>query len=75
MGCFALLFSRRAVMARRLSAEEREELEGRRERLRLELKFVEAELRGDEALRLQEGERRAGDRRPRLEARWRDWVR
>jgi hypothetical protein len=31
-------------------------LEGRRERLQLELRFVEAELRSDEALRLQDRE-------------------
>jgi hypothetical protein len=61
-------------MARRLSAEERAELEGRREALQLELRLVEAELRSDEALRLQD---RAGEERgrPRLDGRWRDWVR
>jgi hypothetical protein len=39
---------------RRLRAEERAELERRAERLRVELRLVEAELRSDEALRLQE---------------------
>ena len=41
---------------KRLTAELRAELEGRRERLQLELRFVEAELRSDEALRLQDRE-------------------
>ena len=41
---------------KRLTAESRAELEGRRERLQLELRFVEAELRSDEALRLQDRE-------------------
>jgi hypothetical protein len=61
-------------MARRLSAGERAALEGRRERLQLELRLVEAELRSDEALRLQDRER-AADERPRLRGGWRDWVR
>lgn len=61
-------------MVRRLSAGERAELEGRREALELELRLITAELRSDEALRLQEREReRAGDR-PRLGGRWREWV-
>ena len=37
-----------------LTAEARAELERRLEALRLELRLVEAELRGDEVLRLQE---------------------
>jgi hypothetical protein len=54
---------------RRLSAEERVELEGRREQL---------VSRSDKALRLQERDRalereRARGERPRLEGRWRDW--
>jgi hypothetical protein len=45
----------------RLSEEARAELERRVEVLRMELRLVEAELRGDEALRVQEGAReRAG---------------
>ena len=40
-------------MAQRLSADERTELEGRRARLELELKLLTAELRSDEALRVQ----------------------
>jgi hypothetical protein len=60
-------------MVRRLSAEERAELERRREALQLELRLVEAELRSDEALRLQERVR-AGER-PRLRGGWREWVR
>jgi hypothetical protein len=60
-------------MGGRLSAEERAGLEQRREQLQLELRLVEAELRTDEALRLQERER-AGER-PRLRGGWREWVR
>ena len=37
-------------MAARLSEAERVELEARRERLRLELRLIEAELRGDAAV-------------------------
>jgi hypothetical protein len=50
-------------MGRRLSADERAVLEGRREQL-LELRLIEAQLRSDEALRLQDGEheRAAGER-------------
>ena len=59
---------------KRLSAEARAELERRLEVLRLELRLVEAELRSDEALRLQERERAQADR-PRLRGGWRDWVR
>jgi hypothetical protein len=40
-------------MVRRLSAEGRAELEARRERLQLELRLIEGELRTDQALRLQ----------------------
>jgi hypothetical protein len=62
-------------MGRRLSAGERVELERRREELRLELRLLEAELRTDEALRVQAAEReRGGAERGRLEGRWRDWV-
>ena len=64
-------------MTQRLSADERVELEGRREQLQLELRLVTAELRSDEALRSQDVDRaraRAGER-PRLDGRWRDWVR
>jgi hypothetical protein len=62
-------------MAKRLSVEEREELMRRREQLTLELRLLEAQLRSDEALRLQaervgSGARRRLDMRPR----WRDWV-
>jgi hypothetical protein len=49
-------------MVRRLSAGEREELGRRREQLELELRLVTAELRSDDALRLQDGERLAGER-------------
>jgi hypothetical protein len=66
-------------MARRLSVEDRAQLERRREQLALELKLITAELRSDEVLRLQDGERERererAEQRPRLEARWRDWVR
>jgi hypothetical protein len=47
----------------RLSEAERVELEARRERLQLELRLIEGELRSDEALRLQ-GELRRPDARP-----------
>ena len=40
----------------------------------LSLKLIEGELRTDEALRLQ-AEARPADVRPRLNGRWRDWVR
>ena len=46
----------------RLSEAERVELEARRERLQLELRLIEGELRSDEALRLQ-GELRRPDAR------------
>jgi hypothetical protein len=49
------------------------ELVERRERLQLELRLVEGELRSDEALRLQERVRAAGER-PRLRGGWREWV-
>jgi hypothetical protein len=63
-------------MGGRLSAGDRAALEGRREALQLELRLVEAELRSDEALRLQDREReRAADERPRLRGGWREWVR
>jgi hypothetical protein len=62
-------------MARRLSAEERAGLEARREQLQLELRLVEAELRSDEALRLQDVEREGAGERPRLRGSWRAWVR
>ena len=39
-------------------------MEARRERLQLELRLVEAELRADEALRVQERERAVADRPP-----------
>ena len=57
-----------------VGAEARAELERRLEVLRLELRLVEAELRSDEALRLQERERAQADQ-PRLRGGWRDWVR
>jgi hypothetical protein len=44
-------------MSRRLSAEEHAGLEGRREQLQLEPRLIEGELRSDEALKLQDGER------------------
>ena len=49
------------------------ELEGRREKLQLELRLIEGELRSDEALRLQDAARPAEDR-GRLRGRWRDWT-
>jgi hypothetical protein len=49
-------------------------LERGREQLELELRLVEAELRADAALRLQDRERSAADR-PRLHGGWREWVR
>jgi hypothetical protein len=60
-------------MAKRLDADERAESECRRERLQMELRLVEAELRSDEALRLQDRVRPVGER-PRLSGGWRDWV-
>jgi hypothetical protein len=60
-------------MARRLSAVGRAELAARRERLQLELRLIEGELRTDEALRLQ-AELRPADERPRLRGGWREWV-
>ena len=63
---------------KRLSAEARAELERRLEVLRLELRLVEAELRSDEALRVQAEAREragAGEARGRLRGDWRDWVR
>jgi hypothetical protein len=61
-------------MGRRLRAEERAELELRAERLRTEVRLIEAELRSDEALRLQEEARgrSAGERRL-VDGRWRAW--
>ena len=58
---------------KRLSAEARAELERRLEALRLELRLVEAELRSDEALRVQaEARERAPDEgRGRLSGGWR----
>jgi hypothetical protein len=62
-------------MTRRLSEAERLELEQRREQLELELRLVTAELRSDEALRVQAAARPA-DVRPRLRGGWRgEWVR
>jgi hypothetical protein len=61
-------------MSRRLSAEERAELEGRRETLQLELKLITAELRTDEALAVQARERERGGERPRLKGGWREWC-
>jgi hypothetical protein len=59
----------------RLSAEARVRLERRREELRLELRLVEAELRADEVMRLQDGDReRPALERGRLRGRWREWV-
>ena len=49
-------------MVRRLSAEERAELEARRERLQLELRLIEGELGTDLALRLQQKARSAAER-------------
>jgi hypothetical protein len=60
-------------LGRRLTAEQRAEMETRRERLQVELRLLEAELRSDEALRLQERERPA--EQPRLRGQWREWVR
>ena len=60
-------------MAKLLSDVARAELEERRERLQLELRLVEAELRSDEALRLQAAGRPEAER-PRLSGRWRDWA-
>jgi hypothetical protein len=65
----------RAVMGGRLSVEERARLEKRREQLQLELRLIEAELRTDKALRLQDGERERAGERPRLRGGWRVWVR
>jgi hypothetical protein len=62
-------------MGGRLSAEERAALEGRREQLQLEVRLVEAQLRADEALKLQDGECERAGERPRLGGRWREWVR
>jgi hypothetical protein len=55
-------------MVRRLSLEDRAELQARRERLPLELLLIEGELRTDEALKLQE-QLRPADARPRLDGR------
>ena len=60
-------------MARRLSLEDRANLQARRERLLLELKLIEGELRTDDALRVQ-AELRRGDERPQLWGGWRDWI-
>jgi hypothetical protein len=57
----------------RLSEAERVELEARRERLQLELRLIEGELRSDEALRVQ-AELRRPDARPRLRGVWRQWT-
>ena len=60
-------------MAKRLSEDARAELEGRRERLALKLRLVEAaKLLSDEVLRLQE--RARPEEAVRLRGRWRDWV-
>ena len=61
-------------MGRRLRAEERADMERRREALQLELRLIEAELRSDEALRLQAeaARERAGERRL-VDGRWRAW--
>jgi hypothetical protein len=67
-----------AVLALDLArcADERAGLERRRVELRVELRLVEAELRSDEALRLQaEARDRAQADRGRLGGRWQDWVR
>jgi hypothetical protein len=63
-------------MRRRLSAEERAELEHRREHLRRELRLLDAELRADDLRRLPERLREESERegRPRLAGRaWRAW--
>jgi hypothetical protein len=62
-------------MGGRLSAEERAGLKQRREALQLELRLIEAQLRADEALKLQDGERERAGERPRLRGGWREWVR
>jgi hypothetical protein len=62
-------------MGGRLSAEERAGLKQRREALQLELRLIEAQLRADEALRLQERECERAGERPRLRGGWREWVR
>jgi hypothetical protein len=61
------------MVARRLSADGCAELEQRREKLQLELRLIEGELRSDLALRLWQ-EARPADVRPRLAGRWRDWI-
>jgi hypothetical protein len=60
-------------MARRLSESGRADLEARRERLQLELRLIERELRTDEALRLQDTARPA-EARPKLRGSWRHFV-
>jgi hypothetical protein len=62
------------MAARRLSAAGREELEVRRERLQLELRLIEGELRTDEAIRLQVAARGRVPEGVRPRARWRDWI-
>ena len=61
-------------MARRLSEADRAELQARRERLQLELRLTEGELRTGEALRVQAAARPAAER-PRLRGEWQKWVR
>ena len=71
-GCSILIWVLRSMEVSDVaSAEcgERAELERRREALLLELRFVAAELRADEALRVQEGERERTPERPRLDGR------
>ena len=55
---------------RRLSAEGRAELEARRERLQLELRLIEGELRTDKALRLQQELRPGASAASGAPARW-----
>jgi hypothetical protein len=76
-GCVCASLLREGSDMARLSEGARAELERRVEVLRMELRLVEAELRGDEALRVQEGAREragAGVDRGRLRGGWRDWV-
>jgi hypothetical protein len=61
------------LLMARLSDVERAELEQRRERLQVELLLVTAQLRSDEALRLQQ-EARPKAERPRLHGGWRRWI-
>jgi len=41
----------------------------------VKLRLMTAELRTDEALRLQQAERERAPERPRLDGRWWDWIR